>query len=163
MELKKSFSLRKIFTILYIVAFLSYVGVGFILADGTAYTFDGGLVVPSIGLTSGVTKLHLKEHKLNTPDTIVGSYSIHENKTLLIGHSSTVFKDLDQAKIGDVVSYNNIEYTITNMEIHKKSDISMNQVLKSEEKDTVVIMTCAGDPMGDRDATHRLIVTAVKD
>lgn len=162
MELKKNLSLRKIFTVLYIVSFLTYVAFSFTFSDGVAYTFDGGLVIPSINLTSGVTKLHLKDHKLNTPDTIVGSYSPHANKTFLIGHSSTVFKNLDQVKVGDEISYNNIKYLISKMEVYEKSDINMNEVLKSEEKDTIIIMTCAGEPMGEKDATHRLIVTAVK-
>lgn len=162
MELKKNLSLRKIFTVLYIVSFLTYAAFSFTFSDGVAYTFDGGLVIPSINLTSGVTKLHLKDHKLNTPDTIVGSYSPHTNKTFLIGHSSTVFKNLDQVKVGDEISYNNIKYLISKMEVYKKSDINMNEVLKSEEKDTIIIMTCAGEPMGEKDATHRLIVTAVK-
>ena len=46
------------------------------------------------------------------------------------------------------------------METFKKSDIKMSNVLKAEEKDTLVLMTCAGTPVGDKDATHRLIVTA---
>ena len=142
---------------------MTYIASSFIPADGTAYTFDGGLVIPSINLTSGVTKLHLKDRKLNTPDTIVGSYSNHANKTFLIGHSSTVFRDLYQANVGDNISYNNTDYRIVNMEVFKKSDISMTEILKAEEKDTIVLMTCAGEPVGERDATHRLIVTAVKE
>jgi len=66
-------------------------------------------------------------------------------------------------KIGETITYNNTDYTITSMEIFKKSDIDMKDVLKAEEKDTLVIMTCAGEVMNETDATHRLIVTAVKD
>lgn len=162
MELKRSFGFRKAFTILYIVVVFVYFIVGFIPADGTAYTIDGGLVIPSIDLVSGVTKLELKDRKLNTPDSIVGSYSRNTNKTFLIGHSTTVFKNLDQVEVDDSVMYNNVEYKITNMEIFKKSDIDMNDLLKPELEDTIVIMTCAGDPMNEHDATHRLIVTAVR-
>ena len=93
----------------------------------------------------------------------MGSYSNHVNKTFLIGHSSTVFRDLDQANVGDSISYNNVDYRIVDMEVFKKSDISMTEILKAEERDTIVLMTCAGEPVGERDATHRLIVTAVKD
>ena len=162
MELKRGISFRKIFTILYIVSFLAYAAFSFVLADGTAYTIDGGLIIPSIGLTSGVTKLELKDHKLDTPDSIVGSYSQNINKTFLIGHSTTIFKNLYQVKIGDSITYNNTEYKITNMEVFKKADIDMKNLLKAEKEDTLVIMTCAGEIMNGTDATHRLIVTAVK-
>lgn len=163
MELKRGISFRRIFTIIYIVSFLVYAAFSFVPADGTAYTIDGGLIISSIGLTSGVTKLELHDHKLDTPDSIVGSYSQNINKTFLIGHSSTIFKNLYQVEIGETITYNNTDYTITSMEIFKKSDIDMKDVLKAEEKDTLVIMTCAGEVMNETDATHRLIVTAVKD
>lgn len=162
MELKKSFPFRRIFTILYMVSFLAYAAFSFVLADGTAYTFDGGLEIPSIGLVSGVTKLTLKNHKLDTPDSIVGSYSQNTNKTFLIGHSTTVFKNLNQAKVNDTISYNNTEYKIASMEIFRKSDIDMKDLLKAEKDDTLVLMTCAGEIMNGTDATHRLIITAVK-
>ena len=144
------------------MSFLAYAAFSFVLADGTAYTIDGGLIIPSIGLTSGVTKLELKDHKLDTPDSIVGSYSQNINKTFLIGHSTTIFKNLYQVKIGDGITYNNAEYKITNMEVFKKADIDMKNLLKAEKEDTLVIMTCAGEIMNGTDATHRLIVTAVK-
>lgn len=160
MELKKTFSLRKVFIILYMVAFLTYIAVGFMPADGTAYTIDGALAIPSIDLVSGVTALELKDHKLNTPDTIVGSYAKNPNKTFLIGHSSTIFKNLYQVNTNDSIFYNNAEYKIVNIEILKKSDIDMSKILKAEEKDTIVIMTCAGETVGEHDASHRLIVTA---
>ena len=160
MELKRRFSFRKFFTIIYIVSFLAYIGFYIVSPDGIAYMFDGGLLIPSIDLTSGVTKLELKNNKLDTPDSIVGSYARNTNKTLLIGHSSTVFKNLDQVNVSDTVIYNNIKYAITNVETFKKSDISMSNILKSEEKNTLILMTCAGTPVGEKDATHRLIVTA---
>lgn len=162
MELKRRFSFRKLFTIVYIVAFLTYVAVGLLPADGIAYTIDGGLLIPSIDLVSGVTKLELKDSRLNTPDSIVGSYSRNPNKTFLIGHSSTIFRDLDEVKVGDQIIYNNVEYKVADMEVVKKSDVDMTNLLKAEKEDTLVLMTCAGEPVGQKDATHRLIVTALK-
>lgn len=163
MELKRRSNFRKAFTALYVVAVVVYLVVGFVIpADGTAYTIDGGLIIPSINLVSGVTKLELKDRKLNTPDSIVGSYSRSSNKMFLIGHSTTVFKNLDQVKVDDSIVYNNIDYKVVKMEIFEKSDINMDEVLKGEVEDTLVIMTCAGDPMNEHDATHRLIVTAVR-
>lgn len=162
MELKRGVSIRAIFTIIYIVGFFAYLVGYFVQANGIAYTIDGGLAIPSIDLVSGVTKLELKDHKLDTPDSIVGSFSNHQNKTLLVGHSTTIFSDLHQSKVGDRVIYNNTEYKIAKMEIFKKSDIDMTELLKSENVDTLVLMTCAGEPMGNTDATHRLIVTATR-
>ena len=98
--------------------------------------------------------------KLNTPDTIVGSYTRAENKTLLIGHSTTVFQDLDQVKMSDYINYNNKTYQVNDIELLEKSDIDMNDALKTTDKDTIVIMTCAGTLLEGGDATHRLIITA---
>lgn len=162
MELKRRFSFRRLFTAIYIVSFLVYIGFYVVSPDGIAYMFDGGLLIPAIDLTSGVTKLELKNNRLDTPDSIVGSYSRNTNKTLLIGHSSTVFKNLDKVNVNDTITYNNTEYIITNVETFKKSDISMKNILKSEAKDTLILMTCAGEPVGEKDATHRLIVTALE-
>jgi sortase (surface protein transpeptidase) len=38
----------------------------------------------------------------------------------------------------------------------------MKELLKAEDTDTLVLMTCAGELMSNNDATHRLIVTAKK-
>ena len=99
--------------------------------------------------------------ELEVPEQIVGAYSTHENKTLLIGHSSTAFSNLKDLQLGDKVTYNGKEYTITDIVEKQKQDISMKEILKAEETDTLVLMTCAGEPVnGTNDYTHRLIVTA---
>jgi sortase (surface protein transpeptidase) len=36
----------------------------------------------------------------------------------------------------------------------------MNELLSDAPEKTVIIMTCAGDPLPNQDATHRLIITA---
>ena len=38
----------------------------------------------------------------------------------------------------------------------------MNKILEASDKDTVVLMTCAGKDLGNGDASHRLIVTAIR-
>ena len=38
----------------------------------------------------------------------------------------------------------------------------MTEVLSSANIDTLILMTCAGDPLPNQDATHRLLVTATK-
>ncbi len=163
MELKRRrFDFRKIVTFCYVVAFVIYLIVGLQPAEARQYTISGNLEIPSIELVSDVTTLELNEHKLDTPDTIVGSYSRNTNKTLLIGHSTTVFANLDDVVAGDTIYYNNNKYTVRKVELFQKTDINMSRLLKSEEQETIVIMTCAGQILDNHDATHRLIVTALK-
>lgn len=163
MELRKRrFGFRKVFTILYIVAFFAFLIVGLGPTEATAYEFSGGLAIPSISLISGVVDIELENHKLNTPDTVVGSYSRYDTKTFLIGHSSSVFRRLHQVKDGELIFYNDKKYQISSAEVFAKSDINMNDLLAPTRQNTIVIMTCAGSPVGEKDATHRLIVTAVE-
>ena len=44
--------------------------------------------------------------------------------------------------------------------MHPKAKIDMRDVLQAESNDTIVLMTCAGQDLGNKDATHRLIITA---
>lgn len=162
MELKRRFNRRRCFTILYIVAFFAYVIVGLQPAEAKNYEISGQVVIPSIKLSSDVTTLELVDHKLDTPDAIVGSYSKYSSKIFLVGHSSTVFKNLKNVKLNDYIYYNGASYRIRQIETLAKSDINMNGLLMPAKEQTIVIMTCAGERLGEKDATHRLIVTAVK-
>ena len=163
MELKKRLNPRIVFFVICFVAFFGYIIYGLQPAEATnAYTVDDVLSIPSIGLNADVTNLQVENGELNTPDTIVGSYSKNTNKTLLIGHSTGVFSDLDDVKIGDSIKYGDNEYTVTKYVFTEKDAIDMNELLASEEKDTLVIMTCAGTLLGDGDATHRILITATK-
>ena len=163
MELKRRrFGFRKVFTILYIVAFFAYLIIGLQPTGATAYKFSGGLAIPSINLISGVVDIELENHKLNTPDTVVGSYSEYDSKVFLIGHSSTVFKNLHRVGYNDTIYYKGKKYQITKTETLAKADINMNKLLSSARRNTLVIMTCAGEPVGEKDATHRFIVTAIE-
>lgn len=124
----------------------------------------GTLSIPSIALSTAVQPLHLTtEHTLDTPDTIAGSYAPYTNKTLLIGHSSTVFQALPEVRIGDSIIYNNKAYHIIRREVATKENINMYRLIKAEKDDLLVLMTCAGQPLGQRDATHRLLITAIED
>lgn len=164
MKLKKRLDPKYVFIGLYVLFFIAYIIIGLQPAEAAeSYEISTNLYISSIGLFSDVTKLKLKDHQLETPDMIVGSFSRAENKTLLIGHSSTVFRNLDQARIGEEVTYDNIIYNIYSTEIVEKSEVDMHELLKSAEKDTLVIMTCAGTELGNGDATHRLIITAVSE
>lgn len=166
MELRKRFSSRDILIGLYAVFLLAYaavfVSVGLQPAGASQPEIDTELSIPAIGLESGVTTLQLEDHHLNTPETIVGSFSRAENKTLLIGHSSTVFHDLDQLELGDGIVYDEDSYTVTNRAVVAREDISMNKLLKKADEATLVLMTCAGQDLGNGEATHRLIITAIR-
>ena len=165
MELKKRLNIRTVLIGLYAVVFVVYVIVGLQPAEAVqGYETSAELNIPSIGLTSDVTTLQLEDRELKTPDTIVGSFSRAENKTLLIGHSSTVFKDLNKLVLGEEISYNDHIYIVQKIETLEKAEVKMSELLKKTDKDTLAIMTCAGADLGNGDATHRLIITAeIKD
>ncbi len=118
-------------------------------ADAASYP---SLSISSIGLSVPVEPLELKDRQLNVPDMIVGSYGPNINKTLLVGHSSTVFEELDQLRVDQEINYNDSVYRVT--------EISMTEILSGASVDTIILMTCAGDSLPNQDATHRLIITA---
>lgn len=118
--------------------------------------------IQSIGLETPVTAIELTDRQLISPDRIAGAYYASENKIFVIGHSSTVFKKLDQAHVDDIIEYDGTQYIIQNLKTLPKNEISMNEILQPEPEETLVIMTCAGEPLANQDATHRLIITAVK-
>lgn len=158
----KRFDFKRIVTLCYVVAFAVYLILGLQPAGAVQYEVSGALEIPSINLYSDVTTLELKDHRLNTPDTIVGSYSRYSSKTLLIGHSTTVFKDLNQAKVGEIITYNGKKYLIKDATIIAKPKINMDALLAPETRNTIIIMTCAGEILEGQDATHRLVVTATE-
>lgn len=161
MELRRQLRVRNVLTFCYILALVIYLVVGLQPAGATASEIASGLVVPSIHLATGVTKVSLVEHKLATPDTLVGSYQPSENKTFLIGHSTTAFRELQEINIGDSVFYDGLKYRVVRTQLQVKSDVNMGQILADTDVKTVVMMTCAGELTGGGDATHRFIVTAV--
>lgn len=118
------------------------------------------LRLPEIDLATPVAPLEMTERQLIAPATIAGSYSQAPNKQFIIGHSSTVFRNLNQATLYQHLYYNDIEYTITEVEVLAKADVDMTAILDTADVDTIIIMTCAGTPLPEQDATHRLIVTA---
>ena len=161
MKLKKHLNLRLIFVGFYMVSFLGFLIYGLQPTEAArSYSIDGRLLIPSIEFDEDVTELELVDGELETPDTIVGSYARYINKTLLIGHSTTVFSNLVNVELGDEIKYDDRVYTVEAIEVLKKDEIDMDELLKADGKDTIVIMTCAGELLGDGDATHRLIITA---
>lgn len=161
MELKKRFSPKYIFIGLYMLAFCAYIVYGLQPVEASAtYEITGVVNIPSINLTADVTELQLDGKELHTPDTIVGSFTNSLHTTLLIGHSSGVFKDLEHVRLNEKINYAGQEYVVTKLEYAKKESVNMDKLLEANKKDTLIIMTCAGQPIGDGDATHRFIITA---
>ncbi len=163
MEIKRRFNLydfRFVLALVYFVCFGWFLYTGLSPVDAINYDIVAEIKIPAIDLVSDVAKLQLKNHQLETPNDIVGSFSRAKNKTFLIGHSSTVFKNLNELKVGDVVFYDEVIYTVIKIETFKKEDINMNKLLSREENNTLILMTCAGQSLGNNDATHRLIITA---
>lgn len=161
MELKKHFSKRVYFLIFYYLAFCGYLAFGFLSAGASSYHIDNHLIIPSINLSSGVTKVEISDGNLPTPDYIVGSFATETSKEFLFGHSSTVFADLKDIKIGDEIIYDNKTYIVTSYHVYEKSEIHMDQVLSPTERDSLTIMTCAGEDYGNGDSSHRLIINAI--
>ena len=122
MEIRHSFDVKKCILCAYFVTFLAYLIIGFVPAGATDYIVSARISIPAINLLSDVTTLEKDGRTLHTPDTIVGSYSESENKTLLIGHSSTVFKNLDEAEVGDAIWYNGHGYQIVEADTLLKSE-----------------------------------------
>ena len=163
MELRKHLSFKVIAAVAYVVCFLAYIIIGLRPVEAAqSYSISGNLEIPSIDLRSDVTTVELEDGALPTPNNIVGSYSKADNKTFLFGHSSTVFQRLYEVKLEETIIYNNTNYKVSKIEIVPKTDVKMNKLLKSESKDTIIIMTCAGQYLGNKDATHRLIIEAIK-
>lgn len=161
MELRQRLNPKYVFIGLYILAFLAYIIYGLQPADAVeSYDISGNLRIPSIGLNSDVTTIGLENGELHTPDTIIGSYTRNTNKTLLIGHASTAFENLKNARLGDKIYLDGKEYTIDSINLSVKEDIDMLELLSESPKKTLVLMTCAGDTLEGGDATFRLIVTA---
>ena len=165
MEIKRKVDFRKVFTGIYIIVAFLLLTFGLRPAEATASHDDivSSINIPAVGIVSTVTKIKLENHRLETPDLVVGSYAKKNSaKTFLVGHSTTVFRNLKYIKVGDIIAYDNQIYTVDNITIKQKENIDMNELLKSSKNapKTLIIMTCAGTLYADGDASHRLIVTA---
>ena len=140
-----------------------------LIAGFTAYVFipktadassEERLFIPSIGLIARVRDIERQGNQLIAPDTIAGAYQPTNHKTVIIGHSSTIFQNLKNVKETDTFTFDNKSYKITSREITPKNVVDMEKVVAETEKNTVVLMTCSGEPLGGQDYTHRLIITA---
>ncbi len=160
---KKLANPRAIFVGVYAVFLAAYIIIGLqpVSATSTQQSFTS-LVIPSIDLNTEVAKIHLKDGRLTIPDEIAGEFHTSRKNHLLLGHSTTVFRDLGNIKIGDKIYYSDNQYIVSSQKIIEKSDISMKDILRSDGSNKITLMTCAGELLDNQDATKRLIITAEK-
>ncbi len=168
-RLGKKAKIRLLCFLMYFLAAFSLVllGIKIIHNSNAVYAKEAAaatqtLFIPTISLSAPVIESQFTGKDLTVPDQIAASYSAHSNKTLLFGHSSTIFRDLQNLNPGAEVYFAGKKYQITQREEKKKSDISMQEILREEQTDTIVLMTCSGNaiPGTNGDHTHRLIFTA---
>lgn len=118
------------------------------------------LFIPSINLSTPVDNVSKNGFSLEVPEIIAGAYSENTNKTLLIGHSNTVFEHLNRLNPGDTLIFDEQTYQIRNITTKAKSEIDMSQILSAAEQPTIILMTCTGQHLSGHDYSHRLIITA---
>ena len=160
MELKRKFNIRKFLIISYSLFAMLYVVLGLQPADAAEYSIDATLEIPAIGLATDVVSIELGANGLDTPELVAGSYLRAENKTLLIGHSTTVFQDLPGVVVGDQIYYDGGEFRVDKIEYLAKDAVNMARALAKSKENTLVLMTCAGELYDNGDASERLIITA---
>ncbi|MBR1796242.1 sortase [Candidatus Saccharibacteria bacterium] len=153
----------------YAIAIPAFLIVGFQPAETSAEVRSSEIAIAeeyldirAIGLSTPVIKVKMERNTLNAPQYLAGSYRSHENKTLLIGHSATIFENLHYLEVGDEIDYEDGTYIVSDVRTEAKGDIKMSQILRNENEPTVILMTCAGEPLGGMDFSHRLIITAKK-
>lgn len=159
LTIRKNFRISD-FVVSIILLIASVFFINSVVSNTNASTVDQ-LVINGIHLNTPVENIELKDSQLIAPEKIAGAYKASSNKTLLIGHSTTVFKNLDQISSDMTIEYNGKTYSITDIALLKKEAINMFDLTHSAKEDTIVLMTCAGNALGNQDFTHRLIVTAV--
>lgn len=170
LELRRSVSRRKIVVamlVFYVIAVPVYLYFGLQPSGNTASAYaeeaksaTGSLEIPSIDLKAPMADAELNGRALSVPKYIVGRYRAHDNKALVMGHSSTIFQRLKEVNLGEKVVYDGQDYEIISREIKAKAEISMKEILKDEAEPTLVLMTCFGEHLSGQDYSHRLIIYA---
>lgn len=147
------------FLLLYFLLISSLVIYG--LSSSKITNAQSFLVVPSIGLRTPVVTIHQNpDRTLPTPDRIAGLYLASPQKLFLIGHSTTVFRPLPRLELGQTIELDGQTYYLRQKYTLEKTAIDMADLLKPATTKTLVLMTCAGDSVGNEDYTHRLILVA---
>lgn len=159
MKIKKS-SVFGVFGALYLCFFLIFTFLAFQPQTVEANT-NLVLEIPKIGLTSPIRALEITdENTLISPERIAGVYHANQNHDFIIGHSSTIFQNLDKLAIGDTFRFGDQTYQIKTRKIQPKSEIDMSKLLTKKSTPTITLMTCHGEKISGHDYTERLILTA---
>ena len=150
---------RAIFLALYALLLGTYLYHGFqpYPVDASA---DIRLHIPEIHLSAPVNDVSKVDARIEVPEVIAGAYSENPYKTLLVGHSNTVFSRLGDLNIGDEITFDSQAYRITRIITEEKSQIDMSDILAPASTPTIILMTCTGAHIRGHDYTHRLIITA---
>ena len=148
-----------VFAFLYLALIAGFVAYVFMPKSADASSKER-LFIPSIGLVARVKDIERTGNQLIAPDTIAGAYQATNHKTVIIGHSSTIFENLKNLKIGETFTFDNNSYKVSRREILEKKYVDMEAVVAETEVKTLVLMTCHGEPLGGQDFSHRLIITA---
>lgn len=155
-------TVRVVTAMFFMVMLPIYLYIGFRPASSLDFTNEPTLEIPSIGLSTPVIEIQLENRELIAPATIAGVYHANPHKLFIIGHSSTVFRDLYKLETESNFVYAQHTYRVVSTVTLEKSAISMAELLAETDEETIIIMTCAGKPLPDQDATHRLIITAIQ-
>lgn len=150
------------FTAFFMIMLPIYLYIGFQPALPTEALNYPSLEIADINLSTPVAPLELQDRQLVAPAQIAGVYQPSENKLFIIGHSSTVFRNLQEIKATSTITYADEVYQITDIVVQDKFLIDMREILAPAESKTLILMTCAGELLEHQDATHRLIITATK-
>lgn len=155
--------------LIYFVAGFAFLAIGLqpVKSAEAVYAAEAGsaeesLAIPAISLSTPVKISTLSGSDLSVPEQIAASFTMHDNKYFIFGHSSSVFKDLKNLQIGDQIIYQGQSYTTALIEEKLKADVNMEDILAAADTPTIVLMTCSGEKIEDTngDHTHRIIITA---
>ncbi|MBQ9017002.1 class F sortase [Candidatus Saccharibacteria bacterium] len=152
--------------VFYLIAIPVYLYIGMQpTGSATAYAEEaksatGSLEIPSISLSAPMADVELDGRILTAPEYIVGRYTAHKNKVLVMGHSSTIFQRLKEVEVSDELWYDDERFVVVSKEVRAKAEISMREILRDEDEPTLVLMTCSGEHITGQDYSHRLIMYA---
>lgn len=143
---------------------LIYQGIGYVSAAIESSDANHSLYIPKINLSTPVKTVNRNHLSIDVPDHIPGAYQPAKNHIFLLGHSSTIFKNLSLLKANDTFTFDQKTYQITQFENLPKHLIDMKKILQpqSDSKNSIIVMTCSGQHLKGQDYSHRLIITALE-
>lgn len=119
------------------------------------------LEIAKIDLFTPVERLERLGNTLIAPEVVAGEYQEMAGRSLVIGHSSTVFKRLSEVELGDSLVYDGVTYRVSERRILAKSEVDMTELVRADGKNSLILMTCIGESLGGDDYTHRLVIKAL--